>query len=115
MDLPLNPVTLEQETLETLNLISRSIKPVSNAYDTFRTAELAFKHEYAMAYRHAQGSIEDRKQQAVEETKPAAEEMKDAEVIYKRLLDYQRAYRDKLSALQTLARSVNAAYGAVKA
>lgn len=115
MDQTLNPVSLEQELLETLNSVSRSIKPVSDAYDQWKTAELAFKKEYAIAYRLAEGSIEDRKQKATEDTFPAADEMKDAEVEYKYMLDHQRAYRDKLSALQTLAKSVNAAYGAVKA
>lgn len=109
---PLNPVSLEQEMVEALNSISKSIKPVSQAYDDWQTSELAFKREYAMTFREAEGSIEQRKQEAIEKTMPAAEEVKDAEVIYKRMLDFQRAYRDKLSAYQTLAKSVNAAYGA---
>ena len=110
MDLPLNPVSLEQELLETLNSVSKSIKPVSDAYDAWRTAELTFKKEYAIAYRFAEGSIEDRKQKATEDAHPAADEMKDAEVKYKYMLDHQRAYRDKLSALQTLSKSIVAAY-----
>lgn len=111
-DAPLNPVSLEQQMVEALNSISQSIRPVSKAYDDWQTSELAFKREYAMAFREAEGSIEQRKQEAIEKTMPAAEEAKDAEVIYKRMLDLQRAYRDKLSAYQTLAKSVNAAYGA---
>lgn len=109
-DQPLNPVTLEAEMTAALNSISQSIKPVSSAYDVWKTAELAFKREFAVAFRNATGSVEDRKQAATEETMPAAEELKDAEVKYKVMLDYQRAYRDKLSALQTLAKSVTAAY-----
>lgn len=112
MDQPLNPVQIEKEMVESLNSISKSIKAVSQAYDVWKTAELAFKREYAVAYRNAQGSIEDRKQAATEETMPAAEELKDAEVAYKYMLDHQRAYRDKLSAFQTLAKSVVAAYNA---
>ena len=113
MEEPLNPVSLEHEITKTLNSVSNSIGKVSEAYDKWKTAELLFKKEYAIAYRTAEGSIEDRKQKATEESYPAADEMKDAEVKYKYLLDHQRAYRDKLSALQTLAKSVNAAYGAV--
>ena len=109
---PLSPVAIEQEMVTSLNSISQSIRKVSDAYDNWKTSELAFKKEYAIAYRNATGSIEDRKQQAIEETMPAAEELKDNEVIYKYMLDHQRAYRDKLSAFQTLAKSVNAAYGA---
>lgn len=112
---PLNPALIEQEMRAALNEIGKSIRPVSDAYDRWRTCELAFKREYAMAYREATGSIEDRKQTATEQTMPAAEEAKDAEVVYKRMLDFQRAYRDKLSAYQTLAKSVNAAYGAAGA
>ena len=109
-DAPLNPVSLEQQMVEALNSISKSIKPVSKAYDDWQTSELAFKREYAMAFRQAEGSIEQRKQEAIEKTMPAAEEAKDTEVIYKRMLDFQRAARDKLSAFQTLAKSVVAAY-----
>lgn len=111
-EMPLNPVSLESEMTAALNSISQSIKPVSAAYDAWQTAELAFKREYAMTFRDAEGSIEQRKQEAIEKTMPAAEEVKDAEVVYKRLLDYQRSYRDKLSAFQTLAKSVTAAYNA---
>lgn len=112
MEAPLNPVTLEEQMTSALNSVSGSIRPVSDAYDAWKTAELAFKKEYAIAYRTAEGSVEDRKQKATADTMPAAEEAKDAEVTYKYLLDHQRAYRDKLSAFQTLAKSVNAAYGA---
>lgn len=109
---PLNPVTIEQEMTTSLNSISQSIRPVSDAYDLWKTAELEFKKEFAIAFRNATGSVEDRKQTATEVTAPAAEEMKDAEVKYKYMLDHQKAYRDRLSAFQTLAKSVNAAYGA---
>ena len=112
MEAPLNPVTLEQEMIDSLNSISKSIKPVSAAYDAWKTAELAYKREFALAFREAEGSVKDREQAAVLESEAAADEMKDAEVVYKRLLDFQRAYRDRLSAVQTLAKSVNAAYNA---
>lgn len=35
-----------------------------------------------------------------------------AEAKYKRIVDYQRSFRDKLSALQSVQKSVNAAYQA---
>ena len=40
----------------------------------------------------------------------AADALRVAEVKYKYLLDHQRAYRDKLSAAQTLQKSVLEAY-----
>lgn len=107
---PLNPVSLEQEITKALNSVSESIRKVSDAYDTHKTTELEFKRAYAIAYRNADGSVEDRKQQAVADTFEVAEAAKDAEVVYKYMLDHQRAYRDKLSAFQTLAKSVVAAY-----
>lgn len=107
---PLNPVQAESLIRETLNSISRSIRPVSEAYDEYRTAELAFKASYAKAYGAADGSIEDRKQTAVTETMEDADALRVAEVRYKYLLDHQRAYRDKLSAAQTLQKSVLEAY-----
>ena len=107
---PLNPVELEAELHKTVNSISASIPKVSEQYDHFKTAELEFKLAYAMAFREAEGSIEDRKQQAVFDTQMEAERLKDAEVLYKRVSGYQRAYRDKLSALQSVSKSVVAAY-----
>lgn len=107
---PLNPVSLEREITKALNSVSGSIKKVSDAYDAHKTTELEFKKAYAIAYRNADGPVEDRKQQAVADTFEQAEAAKDAEVYYKYLLDHQRAYRDKLSAFQTLAKSVVAAY-----
>ena len=107
---PLNPVSLEQEITNALNSVSKSIPEVSQAYDQHKTTELQFKRDYALAFQKAAGSIEDRKQQAVIETYDSALQAQVAEVKYKRLLDYQRAYRDKLSAFQTLAKSVVAAY-----
>ena len=107
---PLNPVSLEQEIAKALNSVSESIPKVSRAYDNHKTTELQFKRDYALAFQKAAGSVEDRKQQAVVETYDSALKAQIAEVEYKRLLDYQRAYRDKLSAFQTLAKSVVAAY-----
>ena len=106
----LNPVDLERQIVETVNSISNSIRKVSDAYDAWKTAELAFKADYAMAYMGAEGSIEDRKQMATLQTGESADELRIAEVKYKRLLDYQKAYRDKLSAFQTLQKSVSDAY-----
>ena len=107
---PLNPVQAESLIRATWNSISRSIRPVSDAYDEYRTAELTFKAAYARSYGAAEGSIEDRKQTAVTETMDAADALRVAEVKYKYLLDHQRAYRDKLSAAQTLQKSVLEAY-----
>lgn len=107
---PLNPVSLEWEITHALNSVSESIPKVSRAYDKHKTTELQFKRDYALAFQKASGSVEDRKQQAVVDTFDSATAMQVAEIEYKRLLDYQRAYRDKLSAFQTLAKSVVAAY-----
>lgn len=107
---PLNPVQMEQQILEATNLVSRSILAVSDAYDQWQQAELEYKLAYAKAYKEAAGSIEERKQTAILMTEDEAQDLKDYEVIYKRILDYQRAYRDKLSALQSLSKSVVAAY-----
>lgn len=107
---PLNPVEMEQQILEATNIVAKSVRPVSDAYNTWQQSELAHKLAYAKAYTSAQGSIEERKQIAALATEAEAQKLIEAEVVYKRLLDYQRSYRDKLSALQSLSKSVVAAY-----
>ena len=107
---PLNPVEMEQQILEATNAVARSVRPVSEAYNAWQQAELAHKLAYAKAYAAAQGSIEERKQIATLTTEEQAQKLVESEVVYKRLLDYQRSYRDKLSALQSLSKSVVAAY-----
>lgn len=108
----LNPVEVERQIIQTSNEVAKSIVPVSKAYDTFKQAELDFKLAYALAFKTARGSIEERKQEAIIQTANEAQAVKDAEVIFKRLSDYQKAYRDKLSAFQTLNKSVMAMYNA---
>ena len=107
---PLNPVEMEQEIRRATNLVAKSIPEVSKAYNAWQQAELAYKLAYAKAYTSATGSIEERKQVATLVTEEQSRHLVEAEVVYKRLLDYQRSYRDKLSALQTLSKSVVAAY-----
>lgn len=111
-DVLLNPVEIGNKLLEASNSAGKSVVPVSEAYDAYKTAELDFKKQYAIKFREAKGSVEDRKQLAIEETHELAEILKDAEVIYKRMLDYQRSYRDKTSVFQTLLKSVDVAYQA---
>ena len=107
---PLNPVQIEAELISASNSVANSIDKVSQAYNEWQEAKLNFKREYSIAYLDASGSVEDRKQIATRETLPAAEEEMIAEGKYRRLLDFQRAYRDKASIYQTLAKSVNMAY-----
>lgn len=107
---PLNPVEMEQQILEATNIVAKSVRPVSDAYNDWQQSELAHKLAYAKAYTAAHGSIEERKQIAALATEAEAQKLIEAEVVYKRLLDYQRSYRDKLSALQSLSKSVVAAY-----
>jgi len=109
---PLNPVEVEQEIIQATNAVAKMIDPVSKAYDDFRSLELEFKRDYAVAFKSARGSVEERRQQAVIDTHEIALRLKDSEVIYKRMCDYQKAYRDKLSAFQTISKGVYAAYNA---
>lgn len=108
----LSPVQIEQEMVKALSSITKSVGPVSKAYDAWKQAELAYKKAYAVAFAGAEGSVEDRKQQATLDTYDAATDMHTAEAQYRYMVDLQKTYRDKLSAFQTLAKSVLAAYGA---
>ena len=108
----LTPVQIEQELSAAVTQIAQSVKPVSAAYNQWQKAELDFKAEYAREFLAAEGPIEERKQLAVAKTYDTALAARVAEGEYKRLLDYQKSYRDKLSALQSVQKSVAASYGA---
>ncbi|PZR05460.1 MAG: hypothetical protein DI525_04040 [Corynebacterium kroppenstedtii] len=110
--MPLNPVQIEREISEAVTQISRSIRPVSEAYNAWQKAELDFKAAFARAFLDAEGPMEERKQRAVAGTVGEALAARVAEGEYKRLLDFQRSFRDQLSALQSVQKSVNAAYQA---
>ncbi|MBY0795023.1 hypothetical protein [Corynebacterium parakroppenstedtii] len=109
---PLNPVQIEQQISEAVTQISRSIRPVSEAYNTWQKAELDFKAAFARVFLDADGPMEERKQRAVAGTVDEALAARVAEGEYKRLLDFQRSFRDQLSVLQSVQKSVNAAYQA---
>lgn len=110
MNQPLNPVQLENEILATTNSVVGSIPKVSEAYNTWQQAVLEQKKAFAKTYLTSKGSVEERKQQATLHTMDTATAEIVAEVTYRRLLDYQKAYREKLSAYQSLTKSVVAAY-----
>lgn len=109
---PLNPVQIEQRIIEAVNQISRSVRPVSEAYNAWQRAELDFKAAFARAFLGSEGPMEERKQRAVAGTVDEALAARVAEGEYKRLLDFQKSFRDQLSALQSVQKSVNAAYQA---
>ena len=90
----------------------KCIEPASEAYSQWQLAELEFKKVFAEYFVSESGSVEDRKQKAVLKSYDAATAARVAEAKYKRIVDYQRSFRDKLSALQSVQKSVNAAYQA---
>lgn len=107
---PLNPVEMETQIRKAANQCAEIIDPVSQAYDRWQSEKLALELELAKAFKEATGSVELRKNIATIVTYDQAMKTKDAEVVYRRLSDFQRSYRDKLSALQTLSKSVLASY-----
>lgn len=109
---PLNPVQVEQRIIEAVTQIARSIRPVSEAYDAWQKAELDFKVASARVYLSSDGPVKERDQKAVVETADEALAARVAEGEYRRLKDFQESFRDQLSALQSVQKSVNAAYQA---
>lgn len=107
---PLNPVQIESEIRKATTNIAQCIEPASEAYSEWQLAELEFKKVFAEYFVSESGSVEDRKQKAVLKSYDAATAARVAEAKYKRIVDYQRSFRDKLSALQSVQKSVNAAY-----
>lgn len=107
----LNPVEVEKAILQTEARITRGVRVVSEQYEKFLTADREFDVAYSKAYRGADGTIEDRKHEAIIATEKLRQKRDDAEVLFKYADRQAKALQETLRAFQSVGASVRTMYG----
>ena len=110
MTQPLNPVEIEQTIRELVNRIAKGIQVCSDRYTAFLNADREFDRAYAQAYLAADGSIEDKKQQARLATDEARDQRDVADAAYRHADRLAKALELELRAWQSIGASVRSMY-----
>ena len=106
----LNPVEIEQGIVAAAEEVARSVQIVSDRLEAYREAEHLFDLKWAGEYMRATGPVEERKQTCVLKTEVERKAMDVAEVAFKYADRKCKAAEARLSAYQTLSRSITAMY-----
>jgi hypothetical protein len=107
----LNPVQVEQAIVAAANEVTEGVAVVSQRLETYRAAERQFDAAWAACYMQAKGPVEERKQTCVLATIAEREALDIAEVSYKYADRRCKAAESRLSAFQSISKSVRAMYG----
>lgn len=108
----LNPVEIEQVIREAVDDIAKGVKVVSVAHRAKLTADRLYDHAFAVAYMTQAGPAHERKYAAEKVTQQERIDRDTAEVAYQHAQRQMKALEGKLSAFQTMAKSVVSMYGA---
>ncbi|MDO5373522.1 MAG: hypothetical protein Q4F10_08735 [Corynebacterium glutamicum] len=112
-DQPLTPVEVERQIRETTERLEQGVEVVHKRNRMLKEAERLLKREKALTYiqhRSAGMSIKDADARTVADTDPARAERDQAEIEYWYARDLLVQLQNKLSALQTQAAGLRAAY-----
>ncbi|MCK2200208.1 hypothetical protein [Corynebacterium callunae] len=112
-DQPLTPVEVERQIREVSERLEQGVEVVHARNRRLKDSERLLKKEKAMVYlehRSAGMSIKDADAQTVVDTDPARAERDQAEIEYWYARDLLVQLQNKLSALQTQAAGLRAAY-----
>lgn len=104
------PDSIIRELDSIKNETSRRAKDIQQAEADFLEAKRLFDKEYALAYRRAEGPVEDRKQQAALDAESFAHARDDAQTLFNYWKQRSRDLDQGQSALQTQARLVEITY-----
>lgn len=107
-----NPVEVEQGILNAVAEVAKGVEEWSRAHGAFLEAEHTFDLAWARAYERKAGPVEERKQRCVLETSEEKQALNIATVTFKYVDRRLRSAESRLSAYQTLSKSVMAMYGA---
>jgi hypothetical protein len=108
----LNPVEVEQAILSASNEVAKGVEEYSRVHAAYLEAERLFDLAWARSYMSLKGPVEERKQQSVLNTEQEKFALNVAEVSFKYVDKRLRAAESRLSAFQTLSKSVTSMYGA---
>ena len=108
----LNPVDIEEGIRSAVAEVAQGVVEYTRTLNDFKEAERVFDLAWARAYMSKPGPVEERKQHCVLTTEEEKLALDTAEVAFKYVDRRLRAAESKLSAYQTLSKSVMAMYGA---
>ncbi len=108
----LNPVEVEQGIRDAADEVARGVNEYTRVHAAYLEAERIFDLAWAHSYMSVKGPVEERKQQSVLNTEEERKALNVAEVSFKYVDKRLRAAESRLSAFQTLSKSVTAMYGA---
>jgi hypothetical protein len=106
----LNPVDVEQAIVQASNEVSRGVDEYSRVLTIYQDAERVFDLAWAHSYMNKKGPVEERKQASVIDTIAEREALDIARVSFKYVEKRLRAAEMRLSAYQSLNKSVMAMY-----
>lgn len=104
------PDSIIRELSEVRTNVARNAQIVRDYELEAAEAQRQFDHEYALAYKRASGSVEDRKQQAILDTGSFAHARDDSKIALSYAKARARGFESELSNLQTQARMVELTY-----
>lgn len=109
---PLNPVELEEIIRALANEIARGVPIVSQAQAAAAESERIYDHAFAVAYLAHSGPQAEKKYAAEKATQRERAEKERDFLAFEHAKRQMKALEGKLSAHQTLAKSVTQMYGA---
>ena len=104
------PDSIIQELDSIKNEVAQRARDIEQSEQVFLKAKRDYDREYALAYRRADGPVEDRKQQAVLDADSCAQARDDAQTVLNYRKQRSRDLDQGQSALQTQARLVEITY-----
>lgn len=108
----LNPAEVEQTIWGATNDIAQGVRVVSSAEQSARRARRECDLAFARAYMAAAGPAHEKKYLAEIETAQQRSDAEVAEVAFEHAKRQMRALEGKLSAFQTISKSIQQMYGA---
>lgn len=108
----LNPVEVEQTIWSVSNDIARGVAVVSSAEQAASKARRVYDLAYASSYLSASGPAHEKKYRAEMDTAQERADAEIAEVAFEHAKRQMRALEGRLSAFQTISKSIIAVFGA---
>lgn len=106
----LSPVGIENHIRNLVTRITTGVGITNKLHVEFLEANREFDRAYALAFRRAEGAVEERKQQARIDTFEYREAKEDAEAKYEHAKNLGKALDLELRAYQSIGASVRTAY-----
>lgn len=98
----ITPMDVEREMIDLVQRIDKSPTVIRNHHNAVREARKAYRMAYNLAYRDAEGPVEERKVLAQIASQDEADALDLAEIQYRYVVDTLDSLKTKLRALQSV-------------